>query len=293
MASKKDSQGEKLIPPQRRSFILDVLREQGAASIQQLSDRMGASFSTVRRDLDYLAARGLVNRTHGGATLRAPEKSAELTEPVREEDEVPSREVGVIKEAIGEAASHLIDDGDSIIFDSSTTVLEAASAIVARRLKVTAVTNNLRIAGVLGGSSVIRLIVPGGTLRPATFALYGEPGESFLERLHADVALIGGQSVYDGRLTDSRVESASIKRLMMKAARRRVLLIDSWKFGGPGFCEVASLDEFDEVITDDGISDEERAKLERLGVRLTTVPVSEDGPGPAAERFGQRKEPTA
>jgi DeoR/GlpR family transcriptional regulator of sugar metabolism len=99
----------------------------------------------------------------------------------------------------------------------------------------------------------------------------GEPGSSFLGRLHTDIALIGAQSASGDMLTDGHVEMASLKQAMMRAARRRILLIDSWKFGGPGICNVASLNEFDEVITDDGLSAANRENLEKSGVALTVV----------------------
>lgn len=275
--TRRRQRADKLIPAQRRTFILDVLQEQGAASVQQLSDRMGASFSTVRRDLDHLAERGIVQRSHGGAVLAARDDNRPANGAGQ-----PARGVTSIKVAIGGAGADRISDGQSVVFDSNNTVLEAARAIAARRLHVTTVTNNLKIASVLAPCDTIRLIVLGGTLRTGTFALYGEPGESFLGRLHADVAVIGAQSAFDGLLTDSRVEGATMKRLMMAAARRKILLIDSWKFGGPGFCDVAALADFDEVITDDGIEAEELAKLRRLSVSLTIVAAQDGEPSEAA-----------
>lgn len=253
---------EKLLPRQRQSFILDVLTEHGVVSLQHLVERLGASFSTVRRDLDELETRNLVERTHGGAVLRAPSKVHGETE----ESRATSGAMKGAKDSIGRLAATRIREGDSVIFDSSTTVLAAARAIVEARLRITAVTSNIRIAELMSASDAIRLIIPGGTRRPGTNMLAGEPGDSFLSHLHADIALIGAQSASGGMLTDSRVESASTKRLLMKAGRTKILLIDSWKFGGPGFCDVVPLSDFDEVITDVGLPDEERRDLERRGI---------------------------
>jgi len=256
---------EKLLPTQRQSYILDVLGEKGIISLNQLSERLGASFSTVRRDLDELARRHLVERTHGGAMLGA------LAQSRREEGApTPSSNIQAAKESIGRVAASRIREGDSVIFDSSTTVLEAARVIVASRMRITAVTNNIKIADLLSASEGIRLIVPGGSRRAGTNVLSGEPGDSFFSRLHADIALIGAQSASDGMLNDSRIESASGKRILLGAARTRILLIDSWKFGGPNFCDVAPLTEFDEIITDDGLPEEERKDLERRGVIVQT-----------------------
>jgi DeoR family transcriptional regulator of aga operon len=255
---------EKMLPRQRQSFILDVLTEHGVVSLQHLAERLGASFSTVRRDLDDLESRKLVERTHGGAILGSLSKALVQTE----ESRATSGAMKGAKESIGRLAATRIREGDSVIFDSSTTVLEAARAIVGARLRITAVTNNIKIAALMSASDNIRLIIPGGTRRPGTNLLAGEPGDSFLSNLHADIALIGAQSASAGMLTDSRIESASSKRLLIKAVRTKILLIDSWKFGGPGFCDVAPLSEFDEIITDNSLPEEDRRDLERRGIQV-------------------------
>lgn len=271
---------EKLLPRQRQTFILDVLTEHGAVSLQQLAERLGASFSTVRRDLDELQSRHLVERTHGGAILGSLSKVHVESEESRATSDVMKG----AKASIGRLAATRIREGDSVIFDSSTTVLEAARALVAARIRFTAVTNNIKIADLMAASDNIRLIIPGGTRRLGTNMLAGEPGDSFINHLHADIALIGAQSASGGMLTDSRVESASTKRLLMKAARTKLLLIDSWKFGGPGFCDVAPLSDFDEVITDVGLSEDERRDLERRGISpfMETLdgPPQPPSPGP-------------
>lgn len=263
-ASKKH--GEKLLPTQRQSYILDVLAEQKVVSLHMLSERLGASFSTVRRDLDELVRQGMVERTHGGAMLSQVRQ--EWAEGPSEA--TPSGAIRAAKESIGRLAATRIREGDSVIFDSSTTVLEAARVVVESKLRITAVTNNIKIADLLATSENVRLIVPGGSRRSGTFVLAGEPGDSFFGRLHADVAFIGAQSASNGMLNDSRIESASGKRILIGAARTRILLIDSWKFGGPNFCDVAPLTVFEEIITDDGLSEEQRHELERSGIVVQT-----------------------
>jgi DeoR family transcriptional regulator of aga operon len=279
------SRGEKLLPTQRQSFILDVLADQKVATLHQLADRLGASFSTVRRDLDELARKRLVERTHGGAALVPPSE-----ERMEEGSRSLSGNMRAAKEAIGRMAAARIREGDSVIFDSSTTVMEAARVIADSRLRITAVTNNIKIADLLASAEGVRLIVPGGSRRPGTNVLSGEPGDSFLSRLHADVALIGAQSASGGMLTDSRVESASAKRLLMSAVRTKILLIDSWKFGGPGFCDVAPLTEFDEVLTDDGLPEEERRDLERRGIFVQTEGMATEKRSAARDDRGGKNE---
>lgn len=251
-----------MLPRQRQAFILDVLTEHGSVTLQHLTERLGASFSTVRRDLDELESKKLVERTHGGAILG----SLSTHHTPTEESRATSGAMKGAKVSIGRVAASRIREGDSVIFDSSTTVLEAARSIVDARLRITAVTNNIKIADLMAASDNIRLIVPGGTRRPGTNMLAGEPGDDFFSHLHADIALIGAQSASAGMLTDSRIESASMKRLLVKAVRTKILLIDSWKFGGPGFCDVLPLSAFDEIITDEGLPEEERRDMERRGI---------------------------
>ncbi|MEX2644074.1 MAG: DeoR/GlpR family DNA-binding transcription regulator [Acetobacterales bacterium] len=260
-----------MIAAQRHLFILDVLNDQGAASIQQLSDRIGASFSTIRRDLDHLAEQALVVRTRGGATRPADQPAAGTASPPEAPAATPPGAVHEAKRAIGEAAALRVEEGQTVILDSGQTVLEAARSIVARRMRVTAVTNSVRIAHELAAASRIRLILIGGTLRPNSFTLVGEPGQSFLERLHVDVALINTQGVHGGVLRHKDIEIATLNRRMMAAADRSLLLADSWKFGMKAFCEVCPLTAFDEVIVDDGLAAAERRALDMAGVALSLV----------------------
>lgn len=255
-----------MIAAQRLAHIREVLQDQGAATIQQLSDRVGASFSTIRRDLDLLAREGLVERTHGGATLRPPAPVSPVAAGVLEGPALDA------KIAIGWAAAEEIEDGQSVIFDSGLTVLQAARRVVEKRLHLTAVTNSIKTAAVLAQSDRIRLIVVGGTLRPGTFTLVGEPGLSLLERLRADIALLNTPAVYDGRMAHRDMEIGAMTSRMMAAAQRRVLLADSWKFGRAAFYQICPLSEFDLVLTDGGISVEERQRAAQAGVNLQIAP---------------------
>jgi|688.fasta_scaffold425265_1 DeoR family transcriptional regulator of aga operon len=270
---------DKLLPAQRQNFILDVLYEQRAATLFQLSERIGASFSTVRRDLDEMAEKGLLKRTHGGAMLMnsrvghaepddlSKEKAQSTNKIISTEDHIQKA-----KKMIARIAITRLRDGDSVIFDSSTTVLEVARLVVASKLRIVAITNNIKIAEILADAPNVRLIMPGGTKRPGTYMFTGDPGDIFFRQLHADIAFIGAQNASSGILTDSRVESASHKRLLMGSARVSILLIDSYKFGGPGFCEVADLKKFSEVITDAGLAKSEYAGLKKRGINLSLAP---------------------
>ena len=130
-----------LLPAQRRQRIVEFLRRHGAVTLVQLEQALGVSISTLRRDLDALAAEGEVDRTHGGALLRHQGYSA-FEPDAHAAGELSPRE----KQAIGQAAAAALEPRQSVIFDSGSTVLEAARAAVQRHIPLTAVTNDLAIA---------------------------------------------------------------------------------------------------------------------------------------------------
>lgn len=255
-----------LIPAERQARILELVRRDGATSIQRVATIMGASPSTIRRDLDVLTDRGYLERTHGGAVLTPLLRST--FEPTLD---ISTHVEHAAKAAIGAAACRLVKDGQSVILDSSSTVLEAARELAARDIAITAVTNDLRIAETMSRSARARVIVLGGLVRLGSLTLTGEPGVSFAAGLHADIALIGIHSLAQLRLSDTSVEVAQMKRGLIKAARQVVVLADSSKFVYPAFCEVCGIEAIDLLISDSGLAAEHRLSLQRRNVELTLV----------------------
>jgi len=252
-----------VIPAERYALILDVVRRTGAASVQTLASGIGASMATVRRDLDYLTRCGYLERTHGGAML-----STRLRTTFEPSPDIGSRVARADKEAIGNKAAEMLEEGQSVIFDSSSTVLEAARAAARRGIALTAVTNDLRIAGVFACREDCTLIVTGGTLRRGSYTLTGEPGHGFVEGLTADVAFIGAHALSGVWLSDTSLEVAEIKKRMAAAARRTVVLADSSKFEQAAFRRVCQLDSASMLICDDGLRPEHRTAVLETGVSL-------------------------
>lgn len=259
-----------LVPAKRRALILEHLRAHGPASIQQLAEVIGGSQSTVRRDLEHLTEAGYLERTHGGALLIPPARAAF-------EGEFPLHQAMCRsqKQAIGLEAADRISARQSVIFDSSSTVLEAVRVLTRRMLPLTVVTNSLEIALESAAVPDWRVIVPGGTVRTGSTMLAGSGGEAFFASVHADVFLFGALAITGTLLTDATIEVASLKRAMMRSAQRRILLIDSSKFRPPCFSTFGDLSEVDEVITDDGIAPEHLDSLHAADVAVTVVPVSD------------------
>lgn len=258
-----------LLPSQRRDRIVDFLRRHGAVTLQQLAQAMDASVSTLRRDLDALEADGMLDRTHGGALLRQQQYSTFEPSPTAAAELSPRE-----KRAIGYAAAADLQPGQSVIFDSGSTVMEAARAALARHIELVAVTNDLAIAQVLGSSALIRVHVLGGVLRRDSNTLMGDEVLGGAGRLRADVLLMGTHAVTDGILSETDPEVAAVKRAFLRAATLKRLLVDSSKFRPRAFMTVCPLQDLDEVITDTGLASTEAEALRATGLRVTQVSVA-------------------
>ncbi|MFD0666552.1 DeoR/GlpR family DNA-binding transcription regulator [Ramlibacter sp. MAHUQ-53] len=257
-----------LMPAQRRQRIVDFLQRHGAVTIGQLEQALGASLSTLRRDLDTLSAEGIVDRTHGGALLRQQAPAYTTFEPEAEAAaELSPRE----KAAIGQAAAAALVPRQSVIFDSGTTVLEAARAAVRRGIPLTAVTNDLAIAQVLGQSPLVQVHVLGGVLRPGSHTVIGQPLVEQAGTLRAELLLMGAHAVTGDALSETSAEVAAVKRALMGAANSRRLLVDSSKFRPRAFKQFGSLADFEEVITDRALPAADEERLRALPLKLTVV----------------------
>lgn len=245
-------------------MVLEHVRQRGAASIQELARAIGASASTVRRDLEHLQEAGYLQRAHGGALL--PRVPLATFEP---DQSFAAGLARAQKQAIGRAAAALLAAGEAVVFDSSSTVREAARAAVERRIALTAVTNDLATGQMLASSPEIRVVVPGGTIRPGSLTLTGEPGLGFLAGIHVDTALIGVHAISGRLITETALEAAAVKRAMIAAARRVVVLADATKFQPAAFCTICDASAVHDLITDGGADPAALERLRELGVAVT------------------------
>lgn len=257
-----------LIPAARRAKALELLRREGALSIQRLAEEVGMSTATARRDPDFLTASGYLERSQGGGLL-----SRRLRTTFEPTMDIAERVARPAKLAIGRHVAELIEDGQSVIFDSSSTVLAVAHALSKRDTPLTAVTNDLRIAMALCVLPKVQLIVPGGQVRSGSFTLVGSTADAVIRTIHADLALIGVHSLSNLRPSETSIEVAGTKRSLTHAAQRVLLLLDSSKFEQDAFCEICPIQQVHDVISDDGMAAEHRLGLEQMGVRVTLVQV--------------------
>ncbi|WP_353826835.1 DeoR/GlpR family DNA-binding transcription regulator [Agromyces sp. SYSU T0242] len=237
----------------RRALTADLVAERGFVRVVELSDSFGVTPVTARADLDALERAGLVRRVHGGA-VPAGTGAAE-PRPEREPSFEEALEASVVpKRLIGERVAAMVRSGQSVILDVGTTTLQVARALRARDDldDVTVFTNGLSIALELEPEIPrFTVVVTGGTLRPRQHSLVHPLAGSILDEVHVDLAVIGCNGV-DPRLgvTNANLPEASVKALMLRRARRAIVVADAAKLGEVHLGRIAPVDAFDAVVTD-------------------------------------------
>ena len=233
-------------PEARREQLLRAITEQGFVRVTDAATELGVSGVTVRSDLAALEAAGAVIRVHGGAMPRVHGASESSFESSLEQESAAKR-------AIGRRAAGLVNSGQSILLDVGTTALAVAHALVDRRdlEELTVVTNGLTIALALEAAMPrFTVVVTGGTLRPLQHSLVNPFASTLLDSLHLDLAFIGCNGVDPERgVTNVNLPEAEVKRQMVTAADRAIVVADASKLGRTRLGRIGPLDDFDTLVT--------------------------------------------
>jgi len=256
-------QGQLLID-ERRQHILSLIQREGRVLVGELSRSLGLSQITIRKDLEHLQGKGLVQRTHGGA-LRI--QSSALFDPtLQEKQKQHSRE----KQRIAVAAAAMVEEGQCIMLDSGTTTTAIAHALK-RFSQLTVITNALNIAAELASTN-LEIILVGGSLRKNSFSLVGPLAEDVLHEMHADIVFLGvdGFDPEVGITTPNFLESR-VNRAMVKAARRVVAVCDSTKFNRRSLSRIAPPSAIHCVITDRDFLPETAEALRAQNIEVILV----------------------
>lgn len=256
--------GSDMLIDERRHHVLSLIQRDGRVLVSDLSDSLGISRITIRKDLDYLESKGLVQRTHGGAL--APRGGALFDPSLKEKEKHHSEE----KKRIADAAVKLVQEGQCILLDSGTTTTAIASRLRGFS-RLTVVTNAINIAAELSGTDV-EVLLTGGTLRKNSSSLVGPLAEDMLKEIHADLLFLGvdGFDTEIG-LTTPNVLEARVNRAMVQAAKKVVAVCDSTKFNQRSMALITPLTSIDMVITDSGIPEVVREALTTAEIDITIV----------------------
>ena len=247
---------------ERRNKIVDLINTQGSVLVMDLSNTFGISEVTIRADLRLLEEKGLVTRFHGGAA----KPGSHLAEGDNQEVILEERYqlASDPKKRIAQAATAMVEEGMTVILDSGSTTLLIAEALN-RKSNITVITNSLPAAFTLSENKDITLVVCGGTVRHKTHSMHGTIAERSLQGISADLMFVGA----DGITTFN--EGYSISSVMAAAAHKVIAVLDATKFNRRGFNQVLPMEKIDCVITDDGISKQDKSALTKTGVELLVV----------------------
>jgi DeoR/GlpR family transcriptional regulator of sugar metabolism len=244
----------------RQKEILEALHRDGRVEVPELAERLGISAITIRRDLDQLAESGALRRVRGGA----------VTNFLRGEGfpfEIRAVDDAALKSRLAEAAATLIADGEAVAVDSGTTGAAAAHALANR--SVTAMPFSVQGIAALAAGSAVTLLIPGGSVRRTEGSIVGPLAQQTLTGLRFDTTILTccavgpavGVTAYD-------LDDAAIKRALLKASERTILIAEGAKFSRSAMAVVCRLDEVDVLVTDDGAPAEVLAGLRDGGVRV-------------------------
>lgn len=252
---------------ERRTEILKILAKLKTVSVQALTERLQVSEVTIRKDLSLLETQGILVRTHGGALLAEDRERLRILS-------VRSRENLEEKRAIARKARELIREEDTIYLDAGTTCLTLAQEI--RDMSLRVVTNSLEVLVELSRCPQISLLSLGGSYRPEAGSFIGPAAEEALKGYQIETCFVGATGISEGGMFSSQntIETA-LKRAVLAASKRRIILADHTKYGVSAFSIFAKPENIDILITDSAFKGTER--LRALGIEVIPSPPERGG----------------
>ncbi len=250
---------------ERQKRIEEHLLKVEFASLDELSELVDASVSTVRRDLDMMETKGTLRRTHGGARLANP-KSDEFTFSARDTHQLTE------KEAIGRACAELVQSNQTIIIDAGTTCYHVARYLEAKAPQV--VTNSLPVANLLAGANKLEVVVSGGVIYPRLGVLIGPLAVEGFSKIRADAAIMSCGGITADGITNSHGLLIEIQRAMIDASRKVIFCIDSSKFGRQSITKLCDLDVIDIIVTDKGVPADLLKVFRKKGIEVIVAPAA-------------------
>ena len=255
--------------PERWERIIELVEEQGRASVEEIAQTLGVSLPTVRRDLVHIQQRGMIRRLRGAAEPCEIARSVITLADSRRMNPVE-------KELIGRAAAALIAPSDCVMLDGGFTTYQVARYLSAHDLTV--VTNSLDVAQAVAGRKDISLVVLGGLLMVESGATVGATTERQVMELAADKAILGANAFLpdDGLFADMQL-AAEVKKAMIRSCREVIVVADASKLCKSALYRAASLEEVGTLVTDDRADEAVLEAIRRAGVKVIVAEGSRTG----------------
>jgi len=234
----------------RQEQILELLAAQGSVTVRELSTQLKVSEWTIRRDLDELAARHLLTRRYGMATLASSPEVEVFSESSLSDVRAQGTNLAA-KQRIGRAAAALLHEGERVALGAGTTTTEVARALKGFNKRLSIVTNALNIALELADESGLDVTCTGGTVRGYYAPLMGPLAERGLKAYFFDVAVVGvsGITLAEGLTVNSQL-NAELLQIMIQQSSKLMVVADHSKIGHVRFAHLAGLEAVDVWVTD-------------------------------------------
>ena len=231
---------QSLLAPERRAKILELVRHDKSVLVKDLCVQFGVTSETIRKDLTLLEQEGHLIKTYGGAYIQ---------DGVKNEIDVSIRKMLLpeIKDAIGQRCASLVEEGDTVFLDESTTCLAVARHLLHR--DITVVTNSLDIAQVFSDSGQGKLLLSGGELDRKNRCFVGGSAEDFLSRYYMDKSFVSCRGADRAAgITDGSAVNGRIRSMMLQRAKQRFLVLDHTKLNKANFFRICDFDAIHTVV---------------------------------------------
>lgn len=254
---------------ERHSLLQDLIARRGIADLDTLAAELRVSQSTVRRDIELLEAKGVVQRTHGGVIWTGqPSQVSPSTRPYAF-DQRMGYQVDP-KRAIAQAAKALVQPGETILIDGGTTTFYFAQELADTALQI--VTNSLPIANLFLNNDRVELVLTGGLMYPRYGVLLGPQTESNIATMHTKTMFFSVAGVHDATLYNQNLLLVQTELRMMEQAQRVILLVDSGKFGQQALAKLCDINQVDVVVSDARLHESHRKMIRSAGCELLLAP---------------------
>ncbi len=251
---------------ERHKAILDILQLQGSVSVSDLSERLDVSEVTIRKDLSALENQNKLYRTHGRAIPISPYIG---DRHINEKEKQAVQE----KRLIGKAAAALVNEQDSILIASGTTILYMAKELVEKK-NITVISASVSASSMLSQNKEINVVQLGGVVRESSVSVVGSFAEDMLKYFNCSLLFMGADGVdLDFGITTTNMMEANLNRMMMNTSQQTVLLVDSSKFGKKGFSKICDIKDVDRIITDENIPQMYLENIQDMGIEVTVLPL--------------------